>query len=342
METANEINDMDLLLSEAIATERQSYQGMGIKILSIAGGLLGSIFLMGWIFLLLNDSASVMLVLGFITLITAVYIERKVDNTVLDTACIGAYLASCAMIGSGLEKFYSSDNITTTVLLCVALAVPFFTRAYMYNFLSVVIINGCLYALININHAQELVHLQVALTALAYTWMCLNEAKCLASTGWMNRVYNPWRIGLLCVLLALLTYLAIGGFGTQKFSREWLSSACLIGIILFFLHHIISDLNIREQRNRVLIYLMVTLVLLPACFAPAVCGALLILMLSFHTGHKPGLILSILALVYFSGQYYYNLHYTLLVKSEMMLATGMLFILAWFILKKTLKRYEQD
>lgn len=340
METAKETTDMDLRLSKAIAAEQQSYQGMGIKILSIAGGLLGSGFLMGWIFLLLNDSAAVMLILGFITLTAAIYVDRKVSNTVLDTACIGAYLAACAMIGSGLETFYSSDNITTVVLLCIALAVPFFTRAYMFNFLSVVIVNGCLYALININNVHDLVHLQVALTALVYAWLCLNEAKCLASGEWMNRVYNPWRIGLLCVLLALLTYLAIGGFGTQKFGREWLSSAGIIGIILFFLHHIISDLKIEKQRNRILIYLLVILVLLPACFAPAVCGALLIIMLSFHTGYKPGLILGILALVYFSGQYYYNLHYTLLVKSEIMLATGALFILAWFVLKKTLKRYE--
>lgn len=340
METANESNGMDPGLSEAIAAERQSYQGMGIKILSVAGGLLGSGFLMGWIFLFLNDSAGIMLVLGFITLTAAIYIDRKVSNTVLDTACIGAYLAACAMIGSGLEKFCSSDNITAVALLCIALTVPFFTRAYMFNFLSVLLLNGCLFALININNVQELIHLQVALSSLLYAWMCLNEVKCLASGEWISRVYNPWRMGLLCVLLALLTYLAVGGLGAKPFRHEWLSSAGIIAIILFFLHHIISDLKIEELRNRILIYFIVVLLLLPACFAPAVCGALLILMLSFHTGHKPGLILSILALIYFSGQYYYDLQYTLLVKSEIMLATGTLFILAWLILKKTLKRYE--
>jgi len=69
---------------------------------------------------------------------------------------------------------------------------------------------------------------------------------------------------------------------------------------------------------------------------------LLILLLSFHTGHRVGLITGFLALLYFVSLYYYNMHFSLLIKSGIMVATGMLFLTAWFIFKNTLKRYEQN
>ena len=78
-----------------------------------------------------------------------------------------------------------------------------------------------------------------------------------------------------------------------------------------------------------------------AVFSPATCGALLILLISFHTGHRLGLILGVVGVIYFVGQFYYNLHYTLLIKSMIMFGTGTMFLAAWLILKKTLKRYEQ-
>ncbi|HKG06017.1 MAG TPA: DUF4401 domain-containing protein [Pedobacter sp.] len=342
METVNGSINQEPTFAEAIKVEQQAYQGMGIKILSVASGLLASGFLSGWVFLLLGDSAVTMVILGPVVLILAVFLDNRINNMVLDTACIGAYVAACAMIGFGIEKLSNSDNFTTLVMLVIAVAVPFFSIGYMFNFLSVIAINICLFSLININDWFDLIHVLVALVTLVYTLLSLKEPKYLAFAR-MSKVYNPLRNGLLCSLLGLLSSLAVNRMvNTWQINHEWISSAAIIGIILFFLHHIVTDLGIAEKRNRNLIYLVSGLVLLLAFFVPAVCGALLILMISFHTGHRLGLIFGLAALFYFTGQYYYNLEYTLLVKSEIMMATGALFMLAWVILKKTLKRYEQD
>lgn len=340
MDRIDNIDDQEMEI--ALDNEAKAYQGMGIKLLAIVGGLLSSMFILGWIFAFLSGFAIASIVMGVIILVAAVVVDKKAESTLVDTACIGAYIVACIMIGYGVNKLFGSDNLTTLVMLVIAFAVPFFTSGYMLNFIAVLTFNGCLFALVNINNAYNLIHVLVAIFALAYTLFSLNEAKLLALGKKINLVYNPWRNALLCSLLALLGYIAVDKQMGKHIRYEWISSAAITGIYLFFLNKVTAYLEIEEKKNRILIYSGSLLIMLMAVFSPAICGALLILLISFHTGHRLGLILGIIALVYFTGQFYYNLHYTLLVKSMIMFGTGIMFLTAWMILKKTLKRYEQD
>jgi len=340
MEATDPIKDQEM--ETALEKEAGAYQGMGIKLLAIAGGLLGSLFILGWIFAFLVDFAAASVIIGIITLVVAIVVDKRAESTLLDTACIGAYLAACAMIGFGVNKAFESDNVTTLVILIIAMIVPFFTTGYMLNFIAVLTFNGSLFSLVNINNTFDLIHVLLVVIALVYTLFSLYETKLLASDREINLVYNSWRNALLCSFLALLAYIAVDKLMGKHIRYEWISSAAITGIYLFFLNKVTAYLEIEEKKNRILIYSGSLLIMLMAVFSPAICGALLILLISFHTGHRLGLILGIIALVYFTGQFYYNLHYTLLVKSMIMFGTGIMFLTAWMILKKTLKRYEQD
>ena len=324
----------------ALAKEARAYQGTGIKTLSIAGGLLGSLFISAFVFLLLKDSSVASIVVGLIVLLIVLYADKEFDSTVLDTACIGGYIAACAMMAHGINKTYGNDNITSLLLLAAALIVMRLTTNYMLNFISVLIVAGSLFSFININNAYVLIHVLVAIFALTYTLFSLYEAKLLASGPKINTVYNSWRNAFFCALLALLAYIAVDNLFGKHIKYEWISSVVIIGIYLFFLNKLIDSLQI-PRKHWIEIYSLSLLVMLMAVFSPAICGAILLLLISFHTGHRLGLILSVIALIYFTGQFYYNLHYTLLVKSGIMFGTGILFLAAWFILRKTLKRYEQ-
>lgn len=339
MERIDNIDNQEMEI--ALDNEAKAYQGMGIKLLAIVGGLLSSMFVLGWIFAFLSGFAIASIVTGVIILVAAVVVDEKAESTLVDTACIGAYIVACIMVGYGVNKLFGSDNLTTLVMLVIALAVPFFTSGYMLNFIAVLTFNGCLFALVNINSAYNLIHVLVAIFALAYTLFSLNEAKLLALGKKINLVYNPCRNALLCSLLALLGYVAVDDLLGKHIRYEWISSGAIVCIYLFFLNAIIGYLKIEERASRVLIYSGSLTIMLMAVFSPATCGALLILLISFHTGHRLGLILGVVGVIYFVGQFYYNLHYTLLIKSMIMFGTGTMFLAAWLILKKTLKRYEQ-
>ncbi|MEM9526442.1 MAG: DUF4401 domain-containing protein, partial [Bacteroidota bacterium] len=74
--------------------------------------------------------------------------------------------------------------------------------------------------------------------------------------------------------------------------------------------------------------------------APAAAPTLLILLLSFGTGYRLGTAIGALALVYFLGQYYYDLNLTLLTKAYVLLVSGALLLAAYKWLQPKLSTDE--
>jgi len=305
-------------------------ESIGIQLLSIAGGLLGSMFFIGFLFMTIFDAPKAMGVLGVILMIAVLIVDRTSKSRVLDGACIGTSVAALIMVGVGLETSTHSDNATALALLAISILMPLVTRGYMLNLIAVLVFNGALFALIYTNHVFILIHLFVPLLAAAYTYTSLYR-------------FRIWRNGFLLSFIVLLGYLGMTEMDRPGYNgNDWISSVLIIAVVVFILQRIISHLHIETQRSKIQIYAMTLLLMLLSVFAPAICGGLLILLLSFHTGHRVGLITGFLALLYFVSLYYYNMHFSLLIKSGIMVATGMLFLTAWFIFKNTLKRYEQN
>ncbi|RYD95353.1 MAG: DUF4401 domain-containing protein [Sphingobacteriales bacterium] len=327
------------VIQKELAADAAAYSGLGIKILSIAGGLLGSLFFLGFIAMIINQSAEGLVIFGAMAIAGAVWVERSQSNTALDAACIGAYLAGFAMLGFGIGEMDATDNTVIIALLIVAVIVLFFTPGYMVSFFTGLIITGCLFAFITANDAYNLIHLLTAFTGFAYMLASVYEARLLAAGTAVNRLYAPLHISLLFSFLALMGFLATVPKWESRLNTEWISSGIIIALIVFALNHITAFIN-TENRTRIIIYVLGAVVLGPVIYAPAICGAILILLLSYHTGNRVGLVMGIAALVYFTGQYYYDLNFSLLAKSGMMFGTGALFLAAWFILKKQLQRYE--
>lgn len=304
-------------------------ESLGIKLLSIAGGLLGSGFFLGFLIMSFYDVPYIMLTCGILVMAGVIILDKTVKSTFMDTACIGAYLAAYAMIGLSTDKLLHNDNLTTLILLFFAIIVPLLTKGYMLNFIAVLAFNSCLFVLIGNNKMYFLIHLFTAFLAATFTYLTLYK-------------FKLWRNGFLFSFIALLIYEGLDFTLPGYSGKEWISSIIIIVLIAFILNRIIAHLKIEDQRTKILIYMMSLVIALLAIFAPAICGAFLILLVSFHVGHRTGLAVAIIALVYFTGQYYYNLNVSLLVKSEIMFATGILFLAAWFAFKNTLKRYEHN
>lgn len=289
-------------MEEALAIEAEKYQGLGIKALSVVGGFLASSFFIGFVAMILSNWSVALLVSGLLMIAGTVLIDRVSKSVIMDTISISAYLSANLMVGMAVYQLTKSDNITSVVLLAISLIIPFLTSSYMLNFLSVLMIHGCLFTLLNVNDGKELIHLFLLLPAAGFTLLSLYEPRLLTSSAAVNIRFNPWRTGMLLSLMASLCYSASLLFGGINSHLSWVQVLAL-----------------------------------------PIWGSLLIIFVSFHTGHKTGLVAGIMLLIYAVGQYYYNLHFTLLVKSYMMLGTGIVFLIAWFIFKKKLKQeHEQD
>lgn len=328
-------------VDKELAADAEAYQGLGIRLLSIGGGLLATFFFLGFVGLVLSQAAEAAMFFGVIVMGGAIWLNKTSTNTILDTVLISSYLASYGMIAYGMVQLHVDANPIATVLLILAVITCVITSGYMLNFFSVLVASGSLFALVLINDAYEITHLLTLLLAWSYAWLCLQETALIAQNPPLSARYMALRNGLLFSFIAILAYLGVADFRSGSLQDNYISGIIIIAVTAFVLYAIVQALALRAK-DKLIVYVLGGLVLASAVFAPAICGALLIVFLSFHTGHRTGIATGLVALVYFTGQYYYDLSYTLLIKSEIMMASGALFLLAWFILKKQLKRYEQN
>jgi uncharacterized membrane protein len=94
-------------------------------------------------------------------------------------------------------------------------------------------------------------------------------------------------------------------------------------------------------REKTTIYALSFVLLLSTAMSPAIAGALLIILLAFMVNHKTGFAVGIISFIYFVSQFYYDLGYTLLLKSILMFSTGVLFMLIYLFTYKKLHANEK-
>ena len=142
----------------------------------------------------------------------------------------------------------------------------------------------------------------------------------------------------MAIIVALIVSLGVintSNINDIPIEYGWVSSMVTIASVVFILSRIIKVYELENINIKIVAYVAVAFILLPTLFAPAISGALLILLLCFLINHKTGLVTGIISFIYFISQYYYDLHFTLLVKSIILFSIGILCLLIYiFIIKK--------
>jgi uncharacterized membrane protein len=231
--------------------------------------------------------------------------------------------------------------MTSIIFIIIAFGSLWIVQNYILSFIAVLIINGSFLMLILSNNAYNLIHVQVAVLALAMVYFFLKEAQIIAANNIFSKLYNPVRTGIMFSFLAGL--LLLGKRGVLPISPDyiWMSSIITIASIVYLISKIFNVLSITETRHKASIYLFVVLTLLPTALSPAISGAILIILLSFLVNYKTGLVIGIISFIYFISQYYYDLNFTLLTKSILLLASGVLFIALYLFTHKKLTTNEK-
>lgn len=325
------------------AYQKNSYhQSLTIKILSVSGGILASFAFLGFLFIagLYNSSAG-QLILGAICIAGAIVINRKYDKMLMDTLSVSSFIIGFILLGFGLGKLHVSGSTISVVFILIAIFTLCVVQSYMLSFLSVLVMNGSILTLIILNKAYDLTHIYVAALALLVTYLFLKEAKIITAGKALSRLYDPVKTGMILSFLAGLICLGKRGILPVSPGYIWLSSVIIIATIIYWEFTLFRVLNITKTSQKVIICIFTVLTLLPTVLSPAIPGALLIILLSFLVNYKTGLVLGIMAFIYFISQYYYDLTFTLLTKSILLFSSGVFFTALYLFTHKKLAANEK-
>lgn len=336
-------NNAEVVLNDtAIVTDYQQYydnrSGIAVKVLIVLGGFLAALSFVGFLMLLqIYESGAAMLGVGLCMCAGAVALNRSNDSLILDTMSISLYLSGLIMAGIGFEElFHSPTYVISLFFALIAMVTIAITQGYVFAFIAVLLFNGSVLGIIADAEAFELVHLYIGVVSVALAWWMVNEAKLITTYRAYARLYTPVRSGLMVSLLVAL--ISVGKRGLINISMDyiWLSSVAAMAIILFIVKHILQQLGKADYKYKWVIYVSCIVWLLPTAFSPAIAGSVLILLLAIMVSYRPGVAIGIAALVYFVGQYYYDLNFTLLQKSAILFTSGVLMLLFYFFAAKLL------
>ncbi len=312
-----------------------------IKIISIIGGVLACISFVGFLFIAgLFKSAIAQFLVGFGFIGATIWLNKEYNNVLLDTISISLFLIGGILIGFALSEFGVSNTLSCLIFIVIALLSLFLSSNQVLALVAQLSIHACIVALLFTNDLQELVLFYIPLLATACYFVYTRKSWFIQQGEKTASLYLSSRTALTLSFLSAL-YLAGSQIAMPVVPYlYWIASVGIIAVILNLVNQISKLFNPETSAPAVRLLLLVTLLLLPTLFAPSISGAILIILLGFQFMYKTGFLLGILSSIYFIAQYYYDLSFTLLTKSILLLISGMLFLLLYFFVTKKLSPIE--
>jgi|GEM_PF-2989874 len=330
---------------EELEESHALFSHLPIKVLSILGGLLGTITFLAFLGLSgIWKSQFSMGFLGVLFIAAVVAFSRAAKNILLDTSMITLYVAGCALLAVSFESLGFNDKGNADLRLIVMMAVGALTVAFgegfMLQLFAVLIFNGSLFCFIPEHHAYGGLFLPVIVIGIALLLLIASEAKILSSDPKINHAYKAVQTGFFLSYAGGLLATACDGHFDLYYGNMWMVSLFHLSAILILAYGLTQRFDVPMERFAI-IALACVIFVAATFFAPYVSGGLLLLMLSFHYGRRTQTGISIVLLIYFVGQYYYDLRCTLLVKSGILFLSGILLMGVWLIFQSQLKAHEE-
>jgi len=322
--------------------EEQSKDGSAaIRALNLAGGLIATITLIGFLALGgLFDSRASVLVVGLLL-------------------SGGAFALNRSSAGLLAEAFTVALSVTGGIMLLVAFGYDFYSErmtclaGFALSVIFLVVIDNKIVAFLATFAAgislliwailadwQFLTHLFLGLHAVMLTLVFLGESRLLTLTSGLTRRYPFIRDGLaMSFLMAAIYHGRQYWWSEEVMVQQYVASCIIIPLVLFVAYRQLSKFSIGGGSKWA--YLAgLALLLSPTIFAPAIAAAMLLLLLAFSAGTRSLTAIAAAAMIYAIGQYYYDLHLTLFTKSVVLMVSGALLLAAYGFLHPKLIHHE--
>ena len=326
-----EINEQEL--KNSYERTDAAPKGLAVKLLSIFGGIMATWSFVGFLFMFgIKDSPLGLITFGVIFFIASLVIVMGFKSILLDTSSISIFLISFFLISLGLFDYKLDKTFIFTITMLLALVALILNRNYMFTFISVFLFFLSIFLNIITSKLDFVfIHIYCGILGLLLTYYVMNEAKIIEKFRNISELYSPVRVGLIFSLILGLIFIGVNELSKKSADYLWISSTYFSFGIIYLIHFINKKFDVKSIQKQILIYGLSILIVASIILAPAISGSLLIILLCFYVNFRTGLAVGIISFIYFIGQYYYDLNFTLLEKSIMMFATGILFIIIYFI-----------
>ena len=331
-------------IEKEVKIQSSQFSNLAVKILSVIGGFLGSLFFLGFLLVLgLYDTPVVALVMGVILICVAIGIDRNETSVLLDTISLSNFLIGGFLIGFGLVDLTGEDeNLLILVAMIIASISFFFAKGFMLRMICVLIFNGSWLALILENRINSAFHFQIIFLLAGFVYLSFFEAKLISKNAFCNSIYKPLHAGFLVSLSFALFLLANSWKMEVYFFNDWISSVTIFLANLFVVFKILEGIKLSDEKNKIWIYVLSVFVFLPTFLMPSIGGAILVLLTSYHIGQRVGIALGMIGLIYFGMQFYYDLNMTLLIKSIILMVSGVVFLSAYYLYNANAKTFTEE
>lgn len=314
-----------------------------VKIVSVIGGFMATQFFLSFLLVGgITESPVALSVIGTLLITGSLFAMRKVDLLVADTMAVCSYLTGFVLLALAFDIWKWPADRTALLGMISALFTLLLIRHTILAFFALAICMGCGLFLYFHYPLLQWIQLWPAGLALALVGLYEKEAAIISFFRRNLAWYRPLLLVVALVFIGMLQLLGkrhqLKGIG-EDFSYV---SVFLLLLLLREVYRILPQLQVTNPPPRLTIVLAVGLILLPTLISPAIVGILLLMLLSFRAGDRWIWILSLLAGIVFVSEFYYDLDYTLLTKSYILMGSGAGFLLLYYFTRQKWNTHEME
>ncbi|WP_455365544.1 DUF4401 domain-containing protein [Kaarinaea lacus] len=283
------------------------------------------------------ESEQATLILGVILVVGAVVGRCVSDNDFITQVALAVSLAGEALIVFGVAQMSDSIEITVLSFIGLELVLVAFYPDIVHRFLSAASIIVALTILLFQWKALDWVHLIVIAFAIFFVVLVHAEEQFLARG--QSRLLAPVKWGVLFGQLGVLMLSTIYivpelSRSIELFPNPWISSIGLGLLLLYLVYQLINSVDFNfSPANTAAVYASCLVVVVASVMVPGLIMALILLLLGFVKADRVLMGVAIGFFVVFLTAFFYGIELTLLMKSIVLIATGLVLLAGRYGLK---------
>lgn len=329
--------------------KNKNHVSFAVKLLALVGGIVSCLLFLVTLFSLnLLKSTTVDFVFMALSWGLALWINKKYNSVSFETASVVLFLMSYVFLFFALNTLdVRSIAISSMYVMVLAGATLFFFRNYILSFLATLsLIIAFFLFLAEFFNYFYIRGIYLSFLILATSFMFLKEAKVLTKGSFWVQGYYPIRLGLLSCIIFGSNYsdsfhLYDDIFNKASFFTPLKLASFIAVFVLIYTFYQLMEARLVSRKNQWVLLVLGVFCFVPTLWMPGVSISFLLLVLSFRSLYKTGIVLSLLFFIYSISRFYYDLDLSLLTKSLLLMGTGGVLLVVYALVSKKMNRDEE-
>lgn len=321
-----------------------------IKVIAVIGGLLGMTMFMGFLFMLFERNLSEGLPLFIVSVIlfgATYFINKSNASAIKDGLAVATFISGFALFETAIAvgDYAKVDVIIALVGLILSVISLFVYRNQIITFLASAGVLISINCLLVFKGLYVVLPIYMSLIILFTVYLFYKEEVIRCKNTLMSQLYTPVFTATFCYTL----FMSVMGstmryfhyFNAVSVTSRVVLILVLIASTVLTVHLMMQKLQIISVVTKGIIYALLLFFLYFVGFDyPAFSVSVLFILWSFKTQYKVGFVLSVFALIWSMGMFYYDLRITLLTKSISLMLSGIFFLAMYWLIQKNWKKDE--